>query len=180
MSDSKKQSFFDRLALFTIINGAGYLGLKYMAQPSYKLELTPDKAEKPTAVTLTYSERYHPDLIGTQHKSLRCLHTRGYAISEAMGPYGNRWNPPISSDSDTISKRPIVGSQDAPIPLLRITRIKHEEEFDIDDFLKSCKECGTHTDMQLKTIPGPYSTKSTKYVDRHDWHMCYNGRVDPF
>lgn len=151
----------------------GFFGINYVFRPRYTLEINPewsDNSKKPKAVILNYTHRHYPHIVKARHKSLRCLEERGYSISQAI-PYS--WN--YSHEIDTMRTRPLphAVSQGIPATLLRIVRIKPEEEFDIDDFLKSCKECGTHTDIHRTTPPGPFSMNATKYVDRHEWAGCY-------
>lgn len=167
---------FKRTVLSSLI--VGFFGINYVFRPRYTLEINPewsDNSKKPKAVILNYTHRHYPHIVKAQHKSLRCLEERGYSISQAI-PYS--WN--YSDDIDTIRTPPNAVDQGIPACLLRITRIKREEEFDIDDFLKSCKECEAHTDIHRITPPGPFAMNATKHMDRHEWAACYNDRKELF
>lgn len=173
------------VAFCSLIMGAGFFGTKYAVRPRYTLEINPerpyfptesDKPKNPKAVILNYRQRHYPNIMEAQHKSLRCLEERGYAISGASS--SNGWK--FLRGSDTVRDRPVAIEQGVPEPLLRITRIKSEEEFDIDDFLKTCKECHAHTEVHRTTRPGPFSMSANKYVDRHEWAACYNDRKELF
>ena len=173
------------VAFCSLIMGAGFFGTKYAVRPRYTLEINPerpyfptesDKPKNPKAVILNYRQCHYPNIMEAQHKSLRCLEERGYAISGASS--SNGWK--FLRGSDTVRDRPVAIEQGVPEPLLRITRIKSEEEFDIDDFLKTCKECHAHTEVHRTTRPGPFSMSANKYVDRHEWAACYNDRKELF
>jgi hypothetical protein len=173
---------YTMFAKYMISIGVVSLGVAYAFTYTYRsrytLEINPEWSEiskKPKAVILNYTHRHYPNIVKAQHKSLHCLEERGYGISQAI-PYS--WN--YSYDIDTMRTRPRGIHQGIPATLLRIIRIKPEEEFDIDEFLKACKECGAHTEIHRTTPPGPFSMNATKYVDKHEWAACYNDRNDLF
>lgn len=172
----------EAVAFCSLIMGAGFVGAKYVFRPRYTLEINPERpyvrteSDKLKAVILNYRQRHYPNIVDAHHKSLRCLEERGYRISGASS--SNSWK--FRHGSDTVRDRPTAVEQGVPEPILRITRIKREEEFDIDDFLNACKECQAHTEVHRITRPGPFSMNADKHVDRHEWHACYNERKELF
>lgn len=182
MSAAALPNRLEVVAFCSLLTGVGFFGAKYVVRPRYTLEINPERpyipteSDKPKAVILNYRQRYYPNIVEAHHKSLRCLKERGYGISGASS--SNGWE--VLYDSDTIRDRPTAIEQGMPKSLLRITRNKPEDEFDIDDFLKACKECQANTEVHRLTPPGLFSMNADKHVDHHEWHACYNERKELF
>lgn len=151
--------------------------------PAYVLEINRDLTYPVSgSVTLNYIHRTAPNIQNFDHKSLSCLQERGYEITVTdHTDYRNnltRYTLKPTDDS-WIQHTPYTPPHTATEMLRVFKKGTSLELFDIDEFLRHCKECGTHTEVRRIETPKRDSKDllPTQHLDRHYWHKCYVDRT---
>lgn len=151
--------------------------------PAYVLEINQDPHYPLSgSASLKYIHRTSPNIQSFHHTSLKCLQERGYEITVTdHTEYRHNLKHYMlkPTDDSWIQQTPYTPPHIAVEMLHIFKKGTSLEPFDIDEFLRHCKECGAHTEVRRIETPLRNSKDllPTQHLDRHEWHKCYVDRA---